>query len=378
MALSNQVRQTFAERFDSAPAFIARAPGRVNLVGGHTDYNEGFVLPVAVNREVLVAVRPRDDTWVNWVAADLGREDSFDVGKPLMRSEEELWANYVRGVVEGLRRAGYPLRGVDAVMMGNIPIGGGLSSSAAVEIATVVAFEAAGGFHVPRPEAARIGQKADHEFVGIRCGIMDQLASACGQAGNALLIDCRDLSIEPIPLPEGMAIIVADTTIRRELANSEYNVRRAQCEEAARILGVTSLRDATLEMIEAEALPSILEYRARHIVTEIARTQETAQALRKGKLAKLGEIMVACHESLRDLYEVSSPELEAMVKALCAQPGCYGARLTGAGFGGCAAAVADAARAEAVVEAAAGDYQREMGIRPPVYVCLPSQGAGLL
>jgi galactokinase len=376
--LKERVRQVFTERFGAPPDYVARAPGRVNLLGGHVDYNEGFVLPVTVNREVLVAAHPRDDGRVNWVAADLGLGDSFDVRGPIAPSEAGMWANYVRGVAEGLRRAGYPLRGLDAVMAGDVPIGAGLSSSAAVEMAALVAFEAAGGFQVPRDEAARIGQRAEHEFVGTRCGIMDQLASACGQEGHALLIDCRDLSVEPVPLPEGMAILVADTTVRRELASSEYNARRAQCEEVARTLGVAALRDATLEMLEADALTPILEQRARHVVMEIARTQEGVRALRSGDVARFGQLMRECHNSLRDLYEVSSPELEVMVKVLCAQPGCHGARLTGAGFGGCVAAVVDSAEAEAVASAAADTYEMRMGIRPPVYVCLPSRGAGLL
>ncbi len=378
VTLKERVRQVFEERFGASPDYVARAPGRVSLIGGHVDYNEGFVLPVAIDREMLVAARPRDDGCVNWVAADLGREDSFDVSRPISPSEAEPWANYVRGVAEGLRRAGYPLRGLDAVMAGSVPIGAGLSSSAAVEMAALVAFEAAGGFQLPRDEAARIGQKAEHEFVGARCGIMDQLASAYGQEGHALLIDCRDLSIKPVPLPDDVAILVADTTIRRELASSEYNTRRAQCEEAARILGVPALRDATLEMLETQALTPLLEQRARHVVMEIARVQEAVRALRDADMARFGQLMRECHDSLRDLYEVSSPELEVMVKALWAQPGCYGARLTGAGFGGCAVAVCDSAEAETIVQAAADSYQKAMGIRPPVYVCLPSEGAGLL
>jgi galactokinase len=376
--LKERVLQAFVECFGEQPAFVARAPGRVNLLGGHVDYNEGFVLPVTVDREVLVAARPRNDGHVNWVAADLELEDSFDGSGPIAPSEVEMWANYVRGVAEGLRQAGYSLRGIDAMMTGDVPIGAGLSSSAAVEMAALVAFEAAGEFQVPREEAARIGQRAEHEFVGTRCGIMDQLASAYGREGHALLIDCRDLSVEPVPLPEGMAILVADTTVRRELASSEYNARRAQCEEAARTLGVAALRDATLEMLEDETLTPVLEQRARHVVTEIARTKEGVQALRSGDVARFGQLMRECHNSLRDLYEVSSPELEVMVKALCAQPGCHGARLTGAGFGGCVVAVVDSAEAEALARAAADAYEMGMGIRPPVYVCLPSRGAGLL
>jgi len=378
VTLRERVQQVFTAHFGAAPAFVARAPGRVNLIGEHVDYNEGFVLPMAIDREVLVAARPREDARVNWVAADLDRADSFDVAEPVAPSETERWANYVRGVAEGLRRAGYPLRGMDAAMAGDAPIGAGLSSSAAVEMAALAAFEAAGEFRVPRDEAARIGQKAEHEFVGTRCGVMDQLASACGQAGYALLIDCRDLSITPVPVPAGVAVLVADTTVRRELAGSEYNLRRAQCEEAARILGVPALRDATVDMIEAGALTPILEPRARHVVMEIARTQEAFRALRGGDVTRLGELMSASHRSLRDLYEVSSPELEVMVKALAAQPGCYGARLTGAGFGGCAVAVVDGARADAIAQAAAEEYERNMGVRPPIYVCLPSDGAGLL
>ncbi|MCX7669598.1 MAG: galactokinase, partial [Anaerolineae bacterium] len=282
----------FARAFGRPATIIARAPGRVNLIGEHTDYNDGFVLPAAIERETRLAAAPRDDGQVRLIALDLGRETTFPLAD-IQRSREEPWSNYVRGVAAGLQEAGYKLVGFDGLMQGDVPIGAGLSSSAAVEMAALQAFSAIGGFVVPPDRAARIGQKAEHVYVGTNCGLMDQLASALGRADHVLLIDCRDLSFRSVPVPSGAAILIADTAVRRQLAASAYNERRAQCEAAARALGVPALRDATLEMLERTELPAVVARRARHVIAENARVLATVAALQSGDLPQVGQLMDA-------------------------------------------------------------------------------------
>ncbi|MCX5891111.1 MAG: galactokinase [Deltaproteobacteria bacterium] len=366
----------FQQTFGRAATLVARAPGRVNIIGEHTDYNDGFVLPAAIERETRIVAAPRDDGVVRLVALDLGRETAFRFAG-VQPSHEQAWSNYVRGVAAGLLAAGYPVRGLDAVMSGDVPIGAGLSSSAAVEMAAVQAFSAAGGFTVPPAQAAVIGQKAEHLFVGTNCGLMDQLASALGQEGHVLLIDCRDLSYQPVPMPADAAILIADTAVRRQLASSAYNERRAQCEAAARALGVAALRDATLAMLAQVDLPDVVARRARHVIAENDRVLETVAALQRGDLHKVGSLMAASHASLRDLYEVSSLELDAMVELLTAQPGCYGARLTGAGFGGCAVALMDAGAVAAAIPAVSEAYRVRTGLNPALYPTRAAAGASV-
>jgi galactokinase len=266
---------------------------------------------------------------------------------------------------------------LDALIHGNVPIGAGLSSSAAIEMAAIQAFAAAGGFSVPTDQAARIGQRAEHVFAGTRCGLMDQLASALGQPDHALLIDCRDLSFRPVPVPTNATILIADTAVRRQLSGSAYNERRAQCEAAARALGVPALRDATLEMLDRADLDALVAKRARHVICENGRVLETVTALEKGDLTEAGRLMDASHASLRNLYEVSSSELDTMVELLRGRPDCYGARLTGAGFGGCAVALIDANAAEAAIPIVAEAYQARTGLTPTLYPTRAAAGAGV-
>ena len=374
---SQELLARFAQEFGRPATVIARAPGRVNLIGEHTDYNDGFVLPAAIERETRIAAAPRGDGRVRLIALDLGRETIFSLAD-IRRSREEPWSNYVRGVAAGLSEAGYALVGFDGLMQGNVPIGAGLSSSAAVEMAALQAFSAVGGFAVPPDRAARIGQKAEHTYVGTNCGLMDQLASALGRPDHVLLIDCRDLSFRPVPVPAGAAILIADTAVRRQLAASAYNERRAQCEAAARALGVPALRDATLEMLARVDLPDVVARRARHVIAEDERVLATVAALQDGDLHKVGALMDASHASLRDLYEVSSVELDVMVELLRAQPGCYGARLTGAGFGGCAVALMDAGAVEAAIPAVAEAYRARTGLTPALYVTRAAAGASVM
>ncbi len=367
----------FSRQFGRPAAFIARAPGRVNLIGEHTDYNDGFVLPAAIERETRLAAAPRRDGVVRLVALDLNRETSFSLDD-VRRSATESWSNYVRGVAAGLLAAGYPVAGFDGLVQGDVPIGAGLSSSAALEMAALQAFSAAGGFTVPPDQAARIGQRAEHIYVGTNCGLMDQLASALGRPQHVLLIDCRDLSFRPVPVPAAAAILIADTAVRRQLASSAYNERRAQCEAAARALGVSALRDATLEMLARADLPAVVARRAQHVIAENDRVLATVEALQHGDLHKVGALMDASHASLRDLYEVSSAELDTMVELLRDQTGCYGARLTGAGFGGCAVALMAAEAAAAAIPVVAEAYRARTGLTPALYVTQAAAGASVV
>jgi galactokinase len=372
--LSDELLNEFAQRYGRPASFVARAPGRVNMIGEHTDYNDGFVLPAAIERETRIALRPRDDDTVRLAAADLRRETAFNLHH-IAPSTEQAWSNYVRGVAHGLKLGGYPLRGADMMVQGNVPIGAGLSSSAALEMASVQAFGAAGGFTVPTEEAARIGRAAEHAFVGINCGLMDQLASALGQAGRLLLIDIRSLQYRPVPIPSNAAILIADTAVRRHLATSAYNERRSQCEHAARAMGVPALRDATHEMLGRADVPDAVRRRARHVIDENARVIEAVNAFEAGDLSRAGELMNDSHFSLADLYEVSSRELDVMANLLRLQDGCYGARLTGAGFGGCCVALMDAGAVDAAIPAVTRAYQAATGLMPALYPTRAAEGA---
>jgi len=367
----------FREIFKRNSAVVARAPGRVNLIGEHTDYNEGFVLPAAIERATYMAAAPRKDRKVRLVAIDLNRETSFDLDA-IGISQEEPWSNYIRGVAAGLVQAKYPVQGMDAVIHSEIPIASGLSSSAALEMAAIWAFRATGHFDIPSEQAARIGQRAEHEFVGTRTGLMDQLASALGQQDHTLFIDCRDLKCQAVPIPKGATILIADTAASRELAFSAYNERRSQCETAAAAMGVPWLRDATIEKLEAAAMDEIVARRARHIIEENQRVNETVSALREGNLQRVGLLMDSSHVSMRDLYGISSRELDTMVELLRSQKGCCGARLTGAGFGGCAVALMKSDAVKAAIPVVAAAYESRTGLKPSLYPTRAAAGAGVL
>lgn len=364
----------FRERFERDADFLASAPGRVNIIGEHTDYNDGLVLPAAIEQRTWIAGARRGDRTVRLAALDLSGETEFDLDA-VAPSTTEPWSNYVRGVAAGLVAAGYPVTGLDAAIVSEVPIGSGLSSSAALQMAAVQAFAAAGGFIVPEGEAARIGQRAEHTFVGTMCGLMDQLASVLGQPDHLLLIDCRDLSHRAVPLSPEASILIADTGVRRTLSRSAYNERRAQCEEAASAMGVPALRDATLAMLAVAQVPDVVARRAEHVISENERVVQAVCALEQGALADVGRLMNASHESLRLLYEVSSPELDLMVSLLRQQPGCLGARLTGAGFGGCAVALMESGAVEAAVPPITARYRAQTGLAPALYVTRAAAGA---
>ncbi len=368
----------FEQRFGHRPAFLARAPGRVNLIGEHTDYNDGFVLPMAIDREVAVVGAPRDDRRIRLYALNFDDEVGFALDQ-LQRSEPADWSDYPRGVAWALREAGFDLVGFDGVLYGDVPIGSGLSSSAAIEMAVFMAFAAcqpalAG---LDRVRAAKLAQRAENAFVGVNCGIMDQFVSALGQAGHALFIDCRSLDYAPVPMPGGTAVVVVDTAAPRSLAASAYNERRAQCEAAARLLGVPALRDLSPEIFAQRraALPALVAQRAEHVIYENRRVLDAVAALRAGDVATFGRLMNASHDSLRDRYEVSSPELDAVVEIARGVSGVYGARMTGAGFGGCAIAFAEQTAVDALRDAVMREYPARTGRQPSIYVCTANDGA---
>jgi galactokinase len=364
----------FADRCGGFPAWLVRAPGRVNLLGEHTDYNDGFVLPVAIDRATWVALRPRSDGRVRaWSDAS---QEWTDFAVPSISRDGHGWAEYLKGVAWALDRAGYRFSGWEGAITTDVPIGAGLSSSAALELATLRAFAAASNLPWDTKQMAGLARRAENEWVGVSCGIMDQLVAAEGRDGHALLIDCRSLDSTPIPLPAGTVLVVLDTGTRRDLMTSAYNERRAQCSAAATAFGVAALRD--LDPADLAAPPLGLDplalRRARHVVTENQRVRDAAEAMRTCDLARLGLLMRQSHQSLRDDFEVSSAALDAMA-AVANDAGCWGARMTGAGFGGCVVAVVDASESDRFVAAATESYYGRTGLQPAAFVCRATAGA---
>jgi galactokinase len=370
---------SFEEHFGVAPPLLSRAPGRVNLIGEHTDYNDGFVLPVAIDRACWIAFRVRDDRLLGLESLDTETATAIELAH-LPEERVGSWVDYVVGVAWALNEAGISLgHGIEGMMSGDVPIGAGLSSSAALELAVARALAESCGFAWDPARMALVAQRAENGYVGVQTGIMDQMISASARAGHALLLDCRTLATRHVPVPNEAAVVVLDTATRRELVTSAYNERRAQCEAAARHFGVKALRDVDVETFErrAAALDEVTRRRARHVVTENARTLAAADALARGDLAEMGRLMDASHASLRDDFEVSRRELDAIVAIARAQDGCWGARMTGAGFGGCAVALCETGSAEALAAETARRYEAEVGLKPSVYVCTPSDGASL-
>jgi galactokinase len=376
--MENLVRKNFQTIFHEQPAFIVRAPGRVNLIGEHTDYNDGFVLPMAIDRAVWIALRPRADRHVSVHSLDLGLAAAFDLDS-LARGDSR-WVEYIKGVAHELQITNYRLRGWEGVMSGNVPRGAGLSSSAALEVATARAFAAVSGFAWDAMQIARVGQRAENNWVGVKSGIMDQAVSAAAKAGHAFFLDCRTLDYEHIPLPKDVAVVVMDTSTRRGLVDSAYNERREQCESAARFLGVKSLRDVSVEQLQVEGgkLKEIILRRARHVVTENARVSQAVQAMRAGDASTLGKLFNESHASLRDDFEVTNDALNWMVEIAQSRPECFGARMTGAGFGGCAVAVVRREKAGAFAQAVGAAYRQGSGKEAGIFVCEASEGASVV
>jgi galactokinase len=382
--LVSRVRERFARVFPGYPPRLATAPGRVNLIGEHTDYNDGFVLPMAIARSAVMAFRPRGDGLLraHSLAYDETREAAIAALAP---PGGHGWFSYVAGVAWAFASDGLPVAGMDVVVDGDVPIGAGLSSSAALELATARALCAAAGTPWDPVRMARLGQKAENGYVGMNCGIMDQFASAACVDGSALLLDCRTLETRPVPVPDEAAVVVMDTGARRALAASAYNERRAACErvvaEVARTRpGTRALRDVSSAELEA-ARPRLDPQdarRASHVVAEIARPAALAEAFRERDLVAAGRLMSESHKSLRELYEVSCEELDLVTSLARRQPSCYGARMTGAGFGGCAIALVDARDVLSFCDEVLFGYKATFDLPAVLYPCRPVAGARLL
>lgn len=357
---------------------MVRSPGRVNLIGEHTDYNDGFVLPMAIDRWVWLAVRPRTDGRVNLHSANLEAEAAFALHQPGIRGAE--WVDYARGVSWALEEDSCRLEGFDGLVWGDVPVGAGLSSSAAFTMAVARAFAAVSDLAWDPLRMARAGQRAENDWIGVSCGIMDPLISAGARTGHATLIDCRTLDLEPVPVFDEMAVVVLDTSTRRELAHSEYNERRAQCAAAAAACGALALRDVTDADLgrSGPGMNHVAFRRARHVVTENVRVLQARDALLAQDAGRLGRLMDESHESLRSDFEVSTVALDAMVASARRAPGCHGARLTGAGFGGCVVASVARDRLDSFLERVLDGFTRVTGLLPVAYRCEAVGGAEVL
>jgi len=378
------LKAAFEAAYGRPAAGVVRAPGRVNLIGEHTDYNDGFVLPIAIDRQTLGAWAPREVRQVTFRSAQGAGEATIDLDGQIAPGEPK-WANYATGVAAGLAARNLPLVGCDVLFASNVPIGGGLSSSASLEVATAKALLAAAGTldAISGRDLALVCQKAEHDFAGAPCGIMDQSIAILGQAGRALLLDCRSGETKQIPFDDpDVVLLVADTQVKHEISDGGYAARRSQCESAAATLGIAALRDADVARIDAAGTDGTLAgkelMRARHVVGEIARTLDAVEALKAGDYARFGELMYGSHEALRNDYEVSCEELDAIVELARGREGVYGARMTGGGFGGCAIVLAGADRAEEIANAIADGFEQRYGRRCPIFATRAADGASVL
>ena len=374
----------FAGRFGRQPESWFRAPGRVDLMGSHTDYNLGYVLTMAIDRDTWLAAAPREDGRVRIYSANTESGASFALD-PVEQDRELPWTNYVRGVADVLQKEGYRLPGFDGLVHSTVPLSGGLSSSAALEVVTAVAFRALARLAIPNLELALLCQRAENEFVGLDCGILDQYSSLFGRQGHVLLLDCRDLSSSTSPVAKGISVVICDTQTKRELTGSEYSERRAQCEQGARLLArrlpqVASLRDVSPADFERHAatLPEVVARRCRFIIEENRRVLDLADALAGGDRPAIAALTASSYAGARDLYEISSPEMELMMAAMLAGPGVIGARQAGAGFGGCMIAFVDSSQVDAFAAHVARAYREASGFTPHIYPTQPAPGAGPL
>ena len=380
--LIQNVKTSFQTILGYMPTHIIQAPGRVNLIGEHTDYNDGFVLPCAINYQTVVAAAKRDDNIVRVVSVDYGNAtDEFDLTQPITFQPDKMWANYIRGVVKCLLDRGLDFSGADISVTGNIPQGAGLSSSAALEVVIGQTFKVLYNLEISQAEIALNGQQAENEFVGCNCGIMDQMISAEGRENHAMLLDCRSLETRSISMPAGVSVVIINSNKQRGLVDSEYNTRRQQCEEAARIFGVKALRDVTIEQFSASEheLDNAVAKRARHIITENNRTVEAAQALIQGDLQYMGILMAESHASMRDDFDITVKEIDTLVdivKAVIGEQG--GVRMTGGGFGGCIVALMPPTYVDKVKAAVAEQYEALTGLKASIYVCQATNGAGVI
>jgi galactokinase len=383
--LASFVAAEFQKSYGRLPRWIAAAPGRVNVIGEHTDYNDGFVLPMAIEfYSVMAADRPVDGREVITLRSTLETEvATIDLSQPVVPGVPK-WGNYPRGVVAGFLARGIQPGGLEVLLHSTVPLGSGLSSSAALEVCTATLLEAVTGTTLDPVEKALLCQKAEHDFAGVPCGIMDQFISALGRQGHLLLLDCRTRKTEIVPLQDpSVALLIINTNVKHELSGGEYAERRAQCEEAARNLGVKSLRDVTVEQLEKakSKMRDLVYRRARHVIGEISRTVRAAGSVRQSDWPAVGQLMYASHVALRDDYEVSCPELDAVVKiaeAIGEKGGVYGCRMTGGGFGGCCVALVKASSVDRITEIITADYKARTGIAATIFASRPAAGATVL
>jgi galactokinase len=382
-----ELKQQFTDAFGAGGKIhVVRAPGRVNLIGEHTDYNDGFVFPMAIEPHVLIACRSRDDSGVRIASTVFpGQVAEFSVDQPIKAGDPK-WANYSKGVAAELIRAGIPLAGMDAMITNTLPVGGGLSSSAAIEVATLQAFLTLGGLKMEPNRIALISQRAEHEYAGVPVGIMDQMIVASAKPGHAMLLDCRDLSKQFIALDEKeLRVVIANSMVKHELTGGEYAKRRKQCEEGVAFFqqenpNIKALRDVSVKQVEAAKgkLPEVIYKRCHHVVMENRRTTEAAQLLGQSRYEQVGQLMVQSHNSLRDDYEVSVPELDFLVEESMKVKGVYGARMTGGGFGGCIVALAQPRAVEALTSHLMAEYPKRWNKAPTIFATTAAAGVTVL
>jgi len=380
MSLKDKTQQIFADTFGYSAPLTIQAPGRVNLIGEHTDYNDGFVLPCAIDYQTVISCGKRDDRIVRVIAADYDNQsDEFSLDKPILSHDTQQWSNYVRGVVKHLQKRDKNFGGADLVISGNVPQGAGLSSSASLEVAVGKVFQQLYHLSLDGAQLALNGQEAENQFVGCNCGIMDQLISALGKKDHALLIDCRSLGTKAVSMPKGVAVVIINSNFKRTLVGSEYNTRRQQCETGARFFSQKALRDVELAKFNevAHELDPVVARRVRHVLTENIRTVEAADALEKGDLLRMGQLMAESHASMRDDFEITVPQIDTLVEIVKETIGDKGGvRMTGGGFGGCIVALIPEDLVSAVQKAVADRYEAKTGIKETFYVCKASEGTG--
>jgi galactokinase len=384
--LAGHTTQQFVKVYERQPRWIAAAPGRVNIIGEHTDYNDGFVFPMAIERYTVIAADypVGDPNQIQFHSTFCNKPATLDLTKPLKPFPKGDWANYPVGVIAGFLALGLNPGGFDALIHSTVPLGGGLSSSAALEVATATLLEIITGKNLDPVEKALLCQKAEHDYAGMPCGIMDQFISVMGRENQVLLLDCRSRKLELVPMTDpSVAVLIINTNVKHELTGSEYPARRKQCEAAAKILGVPSLRDATPEALELAKtkMDKVVFRRARHVISEIERTVHAAEGVRASNWPTVGQLMYASHRSLRDDYEVSCKELDTIVEiaeSIGLNDGMIGCRMTGGGFGGCTVALVKSDAVEAISKKIAADYKKKTGIEPTIFVSRPAAGATVI
>lgn len=378
MTQNTFAKDFFYQQFQSQPEFVCHAPGRVNIIGDHTDYNNGFVLPAAINYGTTIAASARQDKQVEVYAYNCDSNKNIFSLDNIVFDKQTMWSNYVKGTLQALIKKHPDINGANLVVVGNVPQGAGLSSSASFEIAILKAFSQLYELDLNGISAALMGQQAENDFVGCNCGIMDQLISAMGLKNHAMLLDCRDLSFEEALIPEDLTLFIVNSNVKRGLVDSEYNLRRQQCEQVAEYFNVASLRDLSLEQLysKKEQIDATLFKRAHHVITENSRALATLNALKNNDMATISAAMKKSHESLRDDFEVTTKEMDGLVDIIDEVIGVNGGvRMTGGGFGGCVVALVPSSMVPQVEEAVNNNYERLFSIKPSIYKCTASQGA---